>query len=36
LNKNIHLRVLSLTNNKISKIENIDGINLEELYLAEN
>jgi Leucine-rich repeat (LRR) protein len=36
LKENTHLRVLSLNNNKVKKIENIDGINLEELYLAEN
>jgi internalin A len=28
--------VLSLNNNKIKKIQNIDGLQLEELYLSQN
>lgn len=30
------LRILSLTRNKISEIENISHLDLEELYLSEN
>lgn len=33
---NTHLRVLSLNQNRITQIKNIDGIHLEELYLAQN
>lgn len=30
------MRMLSLNNNQISVIENLNGLNLEELFLADN
>ena len=36
LEENVHLRVLSLNQNRIKKIQNIDGLQLEELYLSQN
>ena len=36
MNENIHIKVISLNSNLISKIENIDYMLIEELYVSDN